>query len=129
MAKRVFLIVLDSMGIGQMPDTVTHCLFLQGDQPFFSRRSALKMIAQARLRPELILRAAWQGEGASPVLFPRWAFPELAALPPGKGGGALIRRYPDRVAAVEVDSPAELLDIDTRDLLPPEAPGEGAAAP
>ena len=53
------------------------------------------------------------GAGLS-VLFPAWAFAELAALPQGRGGGEVVRRHPERVRCVPVEDPAELLDIDRR---------------
>ena len=68
----------------------------------------------AACAPGPIWRPAWQGRPGAPVLFPAWAFAELAALPQGRGGGEVVRRHPERVRCVPVEDPAELLDIDRR---------------
>ena len=51
------------------------------------------------------------------MLFPRWAFPELLSLPEGKGGGYLIGKYPERLKALPVEDPFELMDADTPETL------------
>ena len=48
-------------------------------------------------------------------LFPAWAFAELASLPEGQGGGAVVRRWPERVRCVPAASPDELRDVDRRE--------------
>ena len=55
----------------------------------------------------------------NPAVFPRDLFGELAALTGDVGGGAVIRRHPERLILVEAASPRELADVDTpADLLP-----------
>lgn len=49
----------------------------------------------------------------SPVLFPKWAFPELLTLPEGKGGSFLLKKYPGQVRLVPVRDKYELMDVDT----------------
>ena len=46
-------------------------------------------------------------------MFPADLFPELAALTGDVGGGAVIRRLPERLILVEAASPRELADVDT----------------
>ena len=58
----------------------------------------------------------WRFPG-SPVLFPRWAFPELLRLPEGKGGGWVIKEHPECVEAFPVDDPYQLMDADTPETL------------
>ena len=47
------------------------------------------------------------------MLFPSWAFDELRALPPGKGGGFVAKAHAQRVRCVETSSEWELFDVDT----------------
>lgn len=47
------------------------------------------------------------------VLFPSWAFDELRALPPGKGGGFVAKAHARCVRCVEAASEWELFDVDT----------------
>ena len=69
----------------------------------------------AACAPGPIWRPAWQGQPGAPVLFPAWAFAELASLPEGQGGGAVVRRWPERVRCVPAASPDELRDVDRRE--------------
>lgn len=91
---------------------LTGVLFCPGDQPLLSRETVKALAARAGSSPDMIWRAAWEGKPGAPVLFPRWTFQELLALPRGKGGGAVIKRYPDRVGLVEAGSGWELADVD-----------------
>ena len=86
-------------------ETVLH------SQPY--RSDTVRLGLEALAGPEAP-RPAWQGRPGAPVLFPAWAFAELAALPQGRGGGEVVRRHPERVRCVPVEDPAELLDIDRR---------------
>ena len=53
--------------------------------------------------------AATQG---SPAVFPKWAFEELKTLPQGKGGGILLKKYPERLRTVNIRDRYELQDVD-----------------
>ena len=47
------------------------------------------------------------------MIFPKWAFSELQDLPEGKGGGAVIKKYPERLRTVSVRDMYELKDVDS----------------
>ena len=89
------------------------CLFLPGDQPLLRRQTVDSLVSQWRKDRQKILRPFCGDTPGAPVLFPKWCFPELLQLPQGKGGGWLIRQYPDRVQGMQVDDPYELMDADT----------------
>lgn len=95
-------------------DSLTGCLFCQADQPLLQRQTVASLALCAAQEPDAIWRTVWQGKAGAPVLFPAWTFPELLALPAGQGGGAVVRRYPDRVRCLPVTDGRELADIDTR---------------
>lgn len=87
------------------------CLFLPGDQPLLSRET-LDALALAA-RPDEILRlCSREGVPGSPVLFGRFFFPELLALPAGSGGSAVLRAHPEQVRLLPAPD-AELQDADT----------------
>lgn len=88
------------------------CLFCPGDQPLLTRETVLSLALCGACASGPIWRAAWQEKPGAPVLFPAWAFEDLMHLPQGKGGGAVIQRYPDRVRLVPARSPQELADVD-----------------
>lgn len=91
-------------------DTVT---FIQADQPLISANALAALLRGAEAHPELIWRVSFQGAPGAPVLFPAWAFDELRALPPGKGGGFVAKAHAQRVRCVEAASEWELFDVDT----------------
>ncbi len=93
--------------------SVDSCLFLAGDQPLLRKETVAALLHCAKEDREAIWRPAHKGTPGAPVLFPRWTFPALRALPEGKGGGYVIQLHPDRVKVMNVDDPYELMDADT----------------
>ena len=102
------------LGLERMAGT-RGCIFCQGDQPLNGRDTLLAMGRAALARPEDIIRAAFGGEGGSPILFPACLYDELRVLPAGKGGGYVVKAHPHLVRLVEAARSAELADIDTRE--------------
>ena len=98
---------LDAVG------NVEGCLFCPGDQPLLRRETVLSIAQAAVKEKNLIWRAAFGDTPGSPVLFPKWTFPELLHLPEGKGGNYLAKKYPEQVRTVPVRDEHELKDIDT----------------
>ena len=93
------------------------CLFCPGDQPLLRRETVAALVAVGRQEPECIWRPACRETPGAPILFPCWAFPELLALPQGKGGGYVAAKYPQRVRLLPVQDPWELADADTPEAL------------
>lgn len=92
---------------------VEGCLFCPGDQPLLRRETTAALALAAANDRASIWRTAFAGSPGSPVLFPRWAFPELADLPEGKGGGFVVKKYPERLRTVSVRDRYELMDVDS----------------
>ena len=87
--------------------------FIQADQPLISANTLAALLRGAEAHPEFIWRVGFQGTQGAPVLFPAWAFDELRALPPGKGGGFVAKAHAQRVRCMEAASEWELFDVDT----------------
>lgn len=113
----------------QRPD-LAGCMFLPGDQPLLRRETVETMLhsfaAAAGTQKETeqgIFRLGCQAENdpaplvGSPVLFASGYFAELCALPEGKGGNVLLKKYPAQVHTVYTAHPEELADADTPDAL------------
>lgn len=97
---------------------VRACAFLQGDQPLLSQESMHSMAAEALAHPESIIRLAWRGNPASPIVFPERLFDDLRAIEGDRGGSALFALHPElrqAVRLVEAAAEWELWDVDTRD--------------
>ncbi len=103
------------IGITQLATQVDYCIFIPGDQPLITRETLLKFKEEAEKDHKLILRAGFGERSGAPVGFPEWTFSELMNLPEGKGGNAIVKRYPDRVKTVSAGEEWELDDIDTPD--------------
>jgi len=92
---------------------VDGCMFCPADQPLLSHACIQALNQAFSNAPQAIWRPAFCGEPGSPVLFPKWAFGELLALPEGNGGGHVAKRHPDFVRTLPVSDPHELMDADT----------------
>lgn len=99
------------LGLTRM-DGLNGCLFCPADQPLLTRATVAALALAAANDSARIWRAAWQGRGGAPVLFPARMFAELRALPPGCGGGAVLRAHPEAVGLVEAGTAVELADVD-----------------
>jgi molybdenum cofactor cytidylyltransferase len=86
-------------------------LVLPGDMPFV-RPASLRAVAEA-LDQQPIAFAQHRGRRGHPVGFGAEMFSELVMLKGDEGARRLLARYP--TAAVELDDPGVLFDIDTVD--------------
>jgi molybdenum cofactor cytidylyltransferase len=86
-------------------------LVLPGDMPFI-RPASLRAVAEA-LDQQPIAFAQHRGRRGHPVGFGAEMFSELVMLKGDEGARRLLARYP--TAAVELDDPGVLFDIDTVD--------------
>ncbi len=101
------------LGLHTVAQDVEGCMFCPGDQPMLGRDTIAALGLNAVNDKERIWRAAWGDEAGSPVLFPKGMFPELLALPEGKGGSYVIKKHPDQVGKVLARDKYELMDIDS----------------
>lgn len=126
------------LGLQEIMQDIDSCLFCPGDQPLLRWDTVASLALNALHEDEAIWRtaaspvlvgspsaadspapAAFPASAAlsvtvgSPVLFPKWAFPELLTLPEGKGGSSVLKKYPGQVRMVPVRDKYELMDVDT----------------
>ena len=100
------------LGLEAMPG-IDRCMFAAADQPLLRRDTVSALALAAANAPDSIWRTICGGIPGSPVIFPKWSFPELWNLPEGKGGGVVIKKYPERLRTVSVRDGYELKDVDT----------------
>ncbi|MCR8907942.1 NTP transferase domain-containing protein [Thermophilibacter sp. ET337] len=94
------------------------CLFVTGDQPLLTEKSVRAMVAALTREPTAIVRLAWRGQPANPVLWPADMLDALARMDNDTGGRALLAGHAelaDRVRLVEAADERELDDVDTRE--------------
>lgn len=92
--------------------SLSGCCFCTGDQPLLTQDSLETLALTFTSQPDRICRCAFENRPGNPVIFPASLFQELLQLPNDTGGGYLIRRYPEQVLSVPVQSGWELEDID-----------------
>lgn len=96
------------------------CLFVQGDQPRLATADVAALVGTHQDYPCAVVRLAWQGRPASPVLWPSRLFDALANVSGDRGGSALLKGDDGLVGLqilVEAASEASVTDVDTPDAL------------
>ncbi len=101
------------VGLAAVDPAADAAMFLPVDQPFLSSELIDRLITAYGATGGPIVLPAYGDRRGAPVLFDRSLFPELARISGDEGGRQLVRRYPDRVVTVLLESPDPLLDIDT----------------
>lgn len=94
------------------PETQAALLVL-GDQPALTT-DLLRVLVDRYLATEApIVAPYYQGQRGNPVLFDRALFAELSAVEGDRGGRALIDRYREQVARVDVQDASVIIDVDS----------------
>ena len=99
-----------------LPSTVQGVMILLGDMPAVD--SDIIKILDSRFAAsdgKKIVHPVFDGQQGNPVIFPRCFFPALTKLTGDSGAKSILKKHPDTVLKVEIDSPSILLDIDTED--------------
>jgi molybdenum cofactor cytidylyltransferase len=103
-------------GIARVPATADAALLMLADQPAVTAEDLRRLVGTWRRQPQCIVAAYYDGVTGVPAIFPREDFTALAALRGDAGARTLLKRSGERV--VRVPLPAAAIDIDTpEDLL------------
>lgn len=92
-------------------------LFALADQPFLQADDFERLFGELRQAPGSIVRARYDSQPGSPVVFARDYFPELLELRGREGGRSVIARHPDAVRSVDIVA-ARGRDLDRPEDLP-----------
>jgi len=108
-------------GIGNVPGTSDGALVMLADQPSVTATDLRRLVGAWRRQTDYIAAAQYGTSCGVPAVFPRWAFRELAELRGDRGAQALLHRFVDRVvrvpmaaAGIDIDTPEDLLAVETR---------------
>ncbi len=104
------------LGLDAVGD-VQACMFCPGDQPLLRQSTVAALAMASAADSHTIYRTAFGDTVGAPAIFPAWTFDALRCLPEGKGGGYVMKRYPQTVKLLSASDPAELADADTRESL------------
>lgn len=99
-------------GLAALPETADAALVLLGDMPLVRGEDCDAILAALAADGILVALATADGKRGNPVAWSRRLFPELRATEGDAGGRALLSRYADQVAEVEIGV-AAAMDADT----------------
>lgn len=103
-------------GIARLPAGCSGVLLALADQAAVTAQDLQRLVSAWRRQPDYVVASLYAGAVGVPAIFPRSRFRELGELRGDLGARMLLRRNPDRVVRVPMESAA--LDIDTpEDLL------------
>ncbi len=102
-------------GLEAIRPDIQAALIVLADQPRLTPALLQKLVSRYQATRAAIVAPFYQGRQGNPVLFDRTLFAELMAIEGDQGGRSLLTRYPEQIERVEVDDPAVVLDIDTRE--------------
>jgi molybdenum cofactor cytidylyltransferase len=112
------------IAVARLPPTCAGVMLVLADQAAVSADDLKRLAGTWRKQPHYIAAALYGGVCGAPAIFPRSTFRELAQLRGDTGARAVLRRNADRI--VRVPMPAAALDVDTpEDLLAIETPSRG----
>jgi len=107
-------------GMARIPAAAEAALLLLADQPAVSTEDLRRLVATWRRQPHCIVAAQYAGTTGVPAIFPREDFAALGALRGEAGARTLLRRGGERIvrvplpgAAIDIDTPEDLLNLHT----------------
>lgn len=102
-------------GLASVSATMDAALIVLADQPFVRPETMGRILDRRRDPGAKIVVPFYKGKRGNPVLLDRSLFSEAMALEGDVGCRAIFRNHAEAMACVEVDDPAILADIDTRE--------------
>jgi len=107
--------------VNAVPPGCDGLLLVLADQVAVTEDDLRRLVAAWRRHPVLIAAALYDGAPGLPAIFPGWAFPDLLDLRGEGDPRIVIHRHVDRAvripmpaAAIDVNTPEDLLEIDAR---------------
>ncbi len=101
-------------GLRVLVASVEAALVVLADQPRLTPALIEALVARYAATQAPAVAPFYSDRRGNPVLFDRALFAELAAVEGDEGGRAVLSRYEAKMERVEVDDPALLADVDTR---------------
>jgi molybdenum cofactor cytidylyltransferase len=105
-------------GIARLPAAADAALLMLADQPAVTAEDLRRLVATWRRQPQCMVAAHYAGTSGVPAIFPREDFAALGALRGDAGARALLKRGGERLvrvplqsAAIDIDTPEDLLKL------------------
>ena len=108
-------------GVARLPAACSGAMLLLADQAAVTAEDLRRLAGAWRRQPTYVAAAVYGTTVGVPAIFPRSAFADLSQLRGDQGARALLKRNSDRVvrvpmesAGVDIDTPEDLLAIETQ---------------
>ncbi|HEY1899630.1 MAG TPA: nucleotidyltransferase family protein [Steroidobacteraceae bacterium] len=105
-------------GVARVPATADAVLLMLADQAAVTAEDLRRLVGIWRRQPQCIVAAHYAGTAGVPAIFPREDFSALGALRGDAGARSLLKRGGERVvrvplqsAAIDIDTPEDLLNL------------------
>jgi molybdenum cofactor cytidylyltransferase len=113
-------------GVARLPAACSGAMLLLADQAAVTAEDLRRLAGAWRRQTAYVAASVYGATVGVPAIFPRTTFPDLLQLRGDQGARALIQRNPDRVvrvpmesAGVDIDTPEDLLAIESGGTQPP----------
>jgi len=105
-------------GLAHLPPACSGVLVILADQALVGAEDLRRLLEVWRRQPHCIVAAQYDATTGPPAIFPREDFPSLSALRGDQGARTLLRggsprivRVPVPTAAIDIDTPEDLLRL------------------
>jgi molybdenum cofactor cytidylyltransferase len=109
------------LGISRLPGSCDGVLVMLADQAAVTSHDLLRLASAWRRQTDWIIAASYSGHTGVPAVFPRWTFPSFSELRGDQGARSILGSTRDRVlripmpnAAIDIDTPEDLLQVEAR---------------
>ncbi len=102
-------------GVSLVDDRALAVMLVLADQPLIDSETINKLIAAFLSHDKGIVIPAYKGRRGHPIIFSATYKKELLGLKGDEGGRQIIRKHPDDILEVVVNSQSINIDIDTMD--------------
>jgi molybdenum cofactor cytidylyltransferase len=106
-------------GVSRLPGSCGGVMLVLADQAAVTAEDLRRLATSWRRQPDYIVAAQYGATLGAPAIFPASCFRDLIELRGDRGAQALFKRNPDRVvrvpmesAAIDIDTPEDLLRLD-----------------
>lgn len=100
-------------GLRALPENCSAVLIFLGDQPNVTPEIVADLLVAYASGRGRIVAPVYEGRRGHPVLIDRAFWQELLGLPPGKAPRDVLRRHPEAVCEIPVETAGVVFDIDT----------------
>lgn len=101
-------------GLRALRPEIQAVIMVLADQPALTPDLIRCLVSRYRATSALVVVPYYQEQRGNPLLFDRALFLELMEVEGDQGGRVLYARYAEQAERLEVDDPAVITDIDTR---------------